>query len=426
MFRKAVYRTLLIATLTSGCVVTPPDAGTETKEPTTIIFTATATERSVLQGSEPNVEKICPSSAEVRINELGLPNNLVLLAVNEDEILGDTNHPLRSNILLFSSNKLTPNQIDKIISFDDDLVVDVRLSPSGLWISIIRWHENSQQKTVWISRIDGEKQMMVADVDRTQRVFWISDSEILVVGVPDEADYEGGIPEEDMRPLLSINILTLVTRNLEPLPDGAIYVYGSYHSLNENHYSMYYKDENQKRDYFLYDYLNKASTQIFRWVNSPDNSVAVGSRPNGLYFVEQGLGLGVDFALDLNIKQITEDKIYNDVMKHLAIDHIQALEITSMMASLTKNDILILTSDPLDHEKSTPMYLFDYKANILKDYCINLGVVSTVFSPDEQFVAFTVNEGIDNPGYHVLILDLKSGYYSIVENIKAIGFGVVR
>ena len=110
-------------------------------------------------------------------------------------------------------------------------------------------------------------------------------------------------------------------------------------------------------------------------------------------------------------------------MKHLSIE---GLEITSMFSNLTQSDILILTSDPLDYDKPTPMYLFDHKANNLKDYCINLGLVSTVFSPDERFVAFTIYEGIDSPGYHVLLLNLKTGYYSIISDMEAIGFGVMN
>jgi hypothetical protein len=229
-----------------------------------------------------------------------------------------------------------------------------------------------------------------------------------------------------MMPLVSINPFTFEIQNLEPLPKGSIYVYGSYHSIDGDHYSTYFKDDDQKRDYFLYDYANKTPTQIFRWIDNPDNATGVGIRPNGLYYVVRGSEMGIDFALDLNIEQIAEDKIYNNVMKHLAIEHIQGLEITSMMASLTKNDILILTSDPLDHKKSTPMYLFDYKANVLKDYCINLGAVSMVFAPDEEFVAFTVNDGVNSPGYYVLIVNLKSGYYSLIEDIKAIGFGMMQ
>lgn len=424
MFRKAVYRSLLIATLISSCVVAPLDVGIKTREPTTIIIAATVTEHSVIQGGEPNVEKICPSNSEVRINELGLPDDLVLLATGKDEILGDTNHPLRSTILLFSSETLTPKRIDNIVSFDDDLVVDVRLSPSGQWLSIIRWHENSQQKTIWISRIDGENQRMIAEIDRMQRVFWISDSEVLVVGVPNEADYEGGIPEEDMRPLFSINVLTLETRNLAPLPTGGIYVYNSYHSKGGVSYSIFYKVDNQKKTYFLYDYDKGTSTQIFRWVEA-DPTVGVGIRSNGLYYIARRVEGGFDFALDLTKVQIMEYMNYNDVMSRFLFGGDQNL-IISPMFNWTKSEIPILTSAPLDDQKPTPFYLFNYEANILKDYCINLGLNSAFFSPDEQFAVFTIYEGIDTLSYHVLILNLKTGYYSLIKDIKAIGFGILQ
>jgi hypothetical protein len=288
-------------------------------------------------------------------------------------------------------------------------------------MAIVRWQNNSRQKTIWISTIDGIKQWRIADILLMQKVFWVSDNEILAVGAPNEVEYEGPIPEADMIPLFSINPITSEKYDLGPLPEGAVYVYGSYHSLNGNPYSMYYKDDNQKRVYFLYDYVKGISTQIFRWINTPDNATGVGIRPNGLYMVERGSNGGVDFALDLNLEQISENKEYSEVMKRLSIER---LEITSMLSGLTKSDILILTSDPQDYNKPTPMYLFDYKANTLKDYCIYLGSVSAVFSPDERFVAFTIYEGIDKPSYQVLLLNLNTGYYSIINGTKAIGFGI--
>ena len=48
------------------------------------------------------------------------------------------------------------------------------------------------------------------------------------------------------------------------------------------------------------------------------------------------------------------------------------------------------------------------------------------FSPDEQFIALTIAEFAGRDTYHMIILSLKTGYYSEVENVKVIGFGVLR
>lgn len=426
MFRKVVYLNLILI-FTTSCTMapTPVNLQTNVPEPTMVFISPTAIDHSVVETVEPNNERICPTGADVPINELELPNNSILLAVSDNEVLGgNLGTPLSSDIFGFSGASSIPKKIEGIRSLDgDSKIINILISPDGLWLAILRWNAIKNHETLWISTLDGQEQRMIADISPKQKVSWVGDSEILVVGVPNETDYEGRIPEEAMRPLISINPFTLDARNLEQLPEGTIYINNSYHSINGNPYSIYYKDDNQKRAYFLYDYVMRTSTQIFRWIDTSDTTTGVGIRPNGLYSVERGVNSGVDFALDLNIGQISEDQEYNDVMKHLSIE---GLEITSMFSNLTQSDILILTSDPLDYDKPTPMYLFDHKANNLKDYCINLGLVSTVFSPDERFVAFTIYEGIDSPGYHVLLLNLKTGYYSIISDMEAIGFGVMN
>ena len=101
---------------------------------------------------------------------------------------------------------------------------------------------------------------------------------------------------------------------------------------------MYYMEDNQQKTYFLYDYANRMSSQIFRWIDFSDPTAGVGPRPNGLYYVEEGGGTGINFALDLSMEQITENQVYNDIMKHISIDDVQGFVITSMFGSLTKSD----------------------------------------------------------------------------------------
>lgn len=419
---------ILLVIFISGCDISPSVTSTPAPplQPNTPITIPSATPNidtpSAINVLNPKIEKLCPSNPEVSLEELELPNEFILLAVDDEEVLGgDLGSPLHSEILSFSSTKSQPDKIEKIRSFENtSAIINIRASPSGKLLAIFRWDANSNRETLWISTLDGQNQWIIADISPKQRVTWVNDSEILVVGVLNEDEYEGHIPEEDMRPLFSVNPLTSEARSLEPLPEGGIYVYGSYHSRGGKPYSIFYKNDNQTRMYFLYEYAEERSTQVFRWINAVDSTVGVGVRSNGLYYVVQRVGNGVDFAVDLSTEQISENKIYNDIMKRLSVDDL----VLSTMFNWTTGNLPILTSspDPLD-EEPTPMYLFDHKANILKDYCIDLGSVSAVFSPDEQFVAFTIYEGIDTPGYHVVLLNLKTGYYAIIRNTKAIGFG---
>jgi len=295
-------------------------------------------------------------------------------------------------------------------------------------MAIFYWQKGSLTESIWIRTIEGKKLWKAADISVGQRVFWVSDNEILVTGVPNETDYEGRIREEDTMPLISIDPFTLITHILSPLPAGTIYVPNSYHSEDGNSYAMYYNQDNQKKAYFLYDYTKGTSTPIFPWIDFSDPTIGVGIRPNGLYYVASYKS-GVDFALDLNFDEIAHINGYNEAMKHLSIGGAHNL-IISPMFSLTKSNILILTgaNDLSDNQKPTPIYLYDYEANILKDYCLELvqSSVSVDVSPDEQFVAFTVVEFLDRDVYYIVILNLNTGHYSVIENMKAIGFGVAQ
>ncbi len=443
MLKKLVFHCFILV-LVSSCVAMPPPTGLETKEPVStvskmIIFTPTATEqivvapptsteRSVIERLEPKVEKVCPSKAGVSINELGLPENIGLFAVHENEFPGNINQSLSYNLLLFSQASPNANEIE--ISSGSDLVDGVTMSPSGQWMAIFRWRKDGLQESIWIRTIDGKKQWKVADISVKQRMFWISDNEMVVTGVVSEADYEGRIPEEDKMPLFTINPFTLEKHSLAPLPKGTVYDYNSYHSRDGNAYSIYYKKNDEKKTRFLYDYAKGTSTIIFPWIDFSDPTTGVGISPNGFYEVKRKVENGVDFALDLNMEKIIENKNYNDVMKHLSFDNVQDLVI-SLMISMRKSDILILTrtTNPLDDQKPTPIYLYDYKANLLKDYCLSFvrSSVSINFSPDEQFVALTIAEFVNDwDVYHVLILNLETGHYSVIEKMKAIGFGVIQ
>lgn len=426
--KKKIGICVFLVILTSSCGTTPSATKSPSLQPSEVAIVSTSTPEFVTKSAidilKPSIEKFCPSAPEVSVDELELPNNLVLLAVNEDEGLGgDLGSPLRSDVFSFSNMSPAPVKIDTIRSLNNtSAIINILMSPSGKLLAIFRWDAQNSRETLWISTWDGQNQRMVADVAPKQRVSWVSDNEIVVVGVPDEAHYEGYIPEEKMRPLLSINPLTSESRNLQSLPENGIYIYDSYHSVNGNPYSLYYNDDGQKRTYFLYDYYKGTSIPVFRWIDG-DPTTGVGVRSTGLYYVARRVEGSFDFAVDMTIGQIAENKNYNDVMRRFMLGSDQDL-IVSPMFTWTKVEISILTSDPLDYEKPTPMYLYDYKANLLKDYCVNLGLVSAVFSPDERFVAFTIYEGIDNPGYHVLLLNLNTGYYSIINDTKAIGFGI--
>ncbi len=436
------FSLILILRLISGCVAKSNSVNVQSRntESPTPVFVPTNTIQSMVQpittkqsgirNIEPKIEKYCPPQPEVSIDKLGLPSNLVLVAVDGNQNLGDINQPLHSYILSFSGLSSLPNKIADITSVNSDLVVGVSLSPTGRLMDVLRWQSGNSQISLWVRTSDGRKEWKVTDISVRQRVFWVSDEEIVVSGVPNEDNYER-IFEQDMMPLLSINPFTLEIRSLSLLPQGSIYEYGSYHSSKDgNSYSVYYNKDDPKQTRFLYDYSSRTSTPIFPWIDFSNPSTGIGISPNGFYEVAQREDDGVNFALGFTREQAISDNNYNQFMNHLLLRTSQDLVI-SLMIGMTRSDILILTSpaNSSDTQKTTPVFLYNPQANILKDYCLEFARSSVYvkFSPDERFLALTIADFLDDRQvYHLLVINLQNGYYTVIKDTKAIGFAVVQ
>jgi hypothetical protein len=176
MYRKAVYLFILII-FAASCTAKPAPADIETKvpEPTRDMASPTVIEQSAIEVVKPNVEKICPPNAKVPITEIGLPDNLSLLAVSENEPLGgNLGTPLNSDILKYSGTSPVLESIENISSLDDESkTINILTSPDGLHLAIFRWNPTSNHETLWISTLDGKEQRIIADLSPKQRVYWI-------------------------------------------------------------------------------------------------------------------------------------------------------------------------------------------------------------------------------------------------------------
>lgn len=412
----------------TGCTTLSPVTSTETRQPsltgyktTEVISVATSTptlsitpiDSNIL---EPEVEKICPLNPEVPFSDLGIPNNLALLTVPEKVLGGDINSPLPTDVLSYSGANNFPDKLIEIKQGSDDGIIGLDISPGGKWMEITRWNNENQQQSFWVSTVDGQKQWKVKDLTRYQDIGWVNDNEILVTGSPHESEYEGGVPIEDKIPLFSINPFNQETRELAPLPPGTTYVYHSFNVINGHPYALY--RDNTSLYVYLFDYDAAASVRAFQWIDFSNPTAGAGVKGNGLYDVALNKD-GLEFATDLTLKQITEINKYDDVMEQLYINGHKFAP--SLFTPRGKYYLAALHDDQADPSQSVSYYLYDYKANVLKDYCLHVGVGFVDISPDEKFASFTFYGDKDIPGY-VLILNLKTGHYSIIPKNKAIGF----
>jgi hypothetical protein len=431
MFKSSVCNFVVLALL-AGCSSLPPSATVvETKQPAftntppievlvAITPTPTLSEAPIKNNIlEPTVQKICPSNPEVPFSELGMTDTLALLTMSDNEYLGLLEFPLSTDVLSYSGARDIPEKLTEIRKGDRDGIIGLSLSPDGKWMEITRWNNDNQKPSLWVSTIDGQKQWKVKDLSRYQSAFWVKDNEILVTGSPYEKDYEGGVPFEDRIPMFQINPFTLETHNLTPLPDSSTYEYGSYTILNGHPYALYW-DNGYYSNIYLYDYDAAKSTRIIQWIDFSNPTAGVVVNDNGLYDVALEKD-GLEFATDLTLKQITETPNYDDVMKQI---YMNGQKLAASSFSPIRNYYYVIPSEELVIPNASSFYLYDYKANVMKDYCLHLeneqGYIRV--SPDEKFAYFEVRESPDSSHYYVLVLNLENGYHSIIPNSKAIGF----
>jgi hypothetical protein len=411
-----------------GCTTSSPVTSTETRQPsltgyktTEVISVATSTPTLSVTPIDSNileleVEKICPSNPEVPFSDLGMPNNLALLTVPEKTLGGDISHPLSNDVLSYSGTNNFPSKLTEIRKGDEDGIIGLNISPGGIWMAITRWNNNKSEISLWVSTIDGQRQWKVKDITQYQDIEWVNDNEILITGSPQESEYERGVPIEDKMPLFSVNPFTLETRDLAPLPSGTTYEYHSYNVIDGHPYVLF--REKKSPNIYLYDYDAAVTTRAFLWIDFSDPTAGVVVKDNGLYDVALDKD-GLEFATDLTLNQITEINKYDDVMKQLYVKGKKFAP--SLFTPRGKYYLAALHDDLADPNQSVSYYLYDYKANILKDYCLHVGGGFVDISPDEKFASYTFYGDKDVAGY-VMILNLETGYYSIIPNSKSIGF----
>lgn len=367
---------------------------------------------------QPEIKKICPKNPEVSFQALDI-------------------NPAYSLVV----QKLGNNDLGVISKSSPSFKPIPNAAPKNVWNLyffepgptkkqlVLRYSDNQDTKSsIWISTIDGSKQQHVITIDKSQTVEFVSDEEIIIVGVPEKKikEYTGQVNYEDRVPLKSINIMTGVSNTLTPLPDQAIYVF---YFTKENHSYAVYKvkiPSNGEFAYFLYDYTDDTTTPVFQWLNGIEGwhylNAGVVRRGNGLFATMLDRAYGFDYAIDLPFEQIFEPKSYDEMMKGVALPGGYNENLLTVYDYYSTEGAFMVSRFKGDDRDQRPFYIFDYQKKILKDYCLTLynpGEFSV--SPDQRFMVMIKFEPAKINGIQdlkrtgILVVDIQTGQFASLD-----------
>lgn len=372
----------------------------------------------------PEVVKACPDEREVSLEEIGLNPSTRLIVASFDRVSG---LPIKDGLFMISGDDPEPRQIPGTIPNEGWLVGNFGLSPDDEWLLFQRWMEGTQERHVWISSLDGERQWELATISLKEWAYWVSEKEVLIEGIPEGR----ALSHDAMNPLYSIDPFTGEMRSFPPLPEEAVFL--DYFGVDGTSYALYYVGFQTYEELALHDYSSGTSTPILPWLVGKDwvnfHTGGPGVGLDGLLDITVNRPYGFDFAKNLDLDSIREPKSYQEVMTAVMLP-----EGPPDFAEWSLGEELSIVERTAheDEEAPTWFYVLDYDKMILKDYCLDVEFMSNPedISVDGRFVAITYLEGPlgSHPLYAkwVLILDLETGRFARIHKTQAIGWGEVR
>jgi hypothetical protein len=392
--------------------------------------TTTISSTSTIELYEPQVVEICPDQQEAPLDKLDLDTRYRLIVKNIDETTDTA-------ALILSVSQSTPREVPNTKSKEGEILYWYSPSPSGEWLIIGYRDETKMQVPIWYSSLDGAKQWKVTTLDIRALPKFISDEEMIVIGVPPEKQSLGEWPWEEYTPLASINSFTGELKELPAfLPKNGIFDF--YFSHEGHAYSVYHLEGGLFEDYFLYDYEDATSTPIFQWLLNIEGwhylDPGIVLRDNGLFTTTVDRSYGFDMAVDLSFDKVFLQSDYNEIMKAIILPGGDSIDLTTLVyREITGEAFPVYRTGP-DIYKPRPLYMFDYKTLILKNYCLesafNTGISGSILmSKDGRFLSTTLYDVSDSiPQKFVpksmLVLDTETGHFARIEGFEIIGWGI--
>jgi hypothetical protein len=375
-----------------------------------------------LEKALPRVLKKCPPQREVPLTELGLEPDSRLLVMSFDEVPGE---PMKYGVSMISGDDLNPQLIPNTTSTDGWLYGNFSINPNGQWLLFMRWHEGDQQRHVWVSSLDGKQQWEVVTINDREWIYWVSEIELVVLGIPEER--AGSFVTMDEYPLYSVNPFSGEKRTLLPLPDSAIF--NGYFTLGGKPYTLYYEGLQPFEKIILYDYSNDLSTPIAQWLVGKEwinfHNAGVGVNEEGVFDIRVYQPYGFDLAVNLDLENISLPNSYEEVMVAVVLP---GVFLNNVVWRIGKDSFAIEQTYYENGENPTCFYVLEYNKMNLKDYCLDVEDPSNPvhISLDGRFVSFSLLEGLgsSNPLHakEVVILDLETGRISRINGFKVLGW----
>ena len=415
---STLTKTPIPPTSTSTVSKTPTPSKTANLPTPTIVF------------YEPQVIKVCPDQQETTFEKLDLDPSYRLIV---DRIGGAQG----SAVMMLSASEPITQEVPNAKSKEGKILYWYGPSPSDEWLIIGYRDEGETQVSIWYSSLDGEKQWEVATLDTRALPRFISDEELTVIGVPADKQYLGRWPWEEYTPLESINPFTGESKELPVfLPRKGIFDF--YFSHEGRAYAVYYLDGGPFEDYYLYDYEEATSSPVFQWLLNIEGwhylNPGIVVRDNDLFTITLDRSYGFDMAFDLSFDKIFQQKSYNEIMKAVVLPGGDSIDITTLVFKEVTGESFPVYRTGSENYKPRPLYMFDYKNLILKDYCLESALDEVIsgrisISKDGRLLSTTlydVTEGVvqDLVPKAVLVLDTETGHFSRILGFESIGWAI--
>lgn len=401
---REVAPVAFVVTLLAAC--TPPASNTLTPY------------EAILKTTAISIIDICPSSRFVPLEELGIPEQfrLIVLPLDLDKY---EDHETGYHLISPTDSKIQYVDVSPPAGTANHHYI---VSPDGQWVSFLR--ESNNDRTLWISSLNGEKLWKVKQLTDLNYSFqWISEDEIVIWG-PQNYDFSEAYPPlYYYLPLASINPFTLEEQPLASLPQE--YIDGLQDGiLAFRSGTLYYMFILRRiESYFLHNYKDKSTQEIFEWLkrHGKDSFSRWVHREGDFFIVAVDQPYGFDLSPKLSVSDITQQQDYSKIMRKIVLPtEFGQLRVTDM---LPLTNLLSLYQNT-DNDSSSPIMYFTLDPQNMKlmNYCFEIPRDAIVAnSPDGNFIVI-----YDHPKSEITILNLKTGYASVLKDYHLVGWGVQK
>ena len=368
------------------------------------------------------VIEICPSSRFVPLEELGIPDQFRLIVLPLD--LETYEDPTTGyHLISLTDSKIQYVDVSPPAGTTNHGYI---VSPDGQWMSFHRHSNNdSTNSTLWISSLNGENQWKVKQLtDVNYSYQWISEDEIVIWG-PQNYDFSEAYPPlHYYLPLAVINPFTLEEQPLASLPQE--YIDGLQDGILAFSRSgtLYYMFILRRIDsYFLHNYKEKSTQEVFEWLtgHGKDSFSTRVHRDGDLFIITVDQPYGFDLSPKLNVSDITRQQDYSKIMSEIVLPtEFGPLRVAEKLPQTNLWGIY----QNLDIDSNSPIKYFSLDPQNMKmtNYCIAIPQdTNVVDSPDGNFIAI-----FEYPKSEITILNLKTGYASVLKDYHLVGWGVQK